>query len=178
MDGVLSYLRLHDEKQPPTLALLRPPTRLTGMLEQNIIKLANSKICPVATWAVLDAKAMHAAGHRTDPQRFAHMLRTNQLSMAYVVHDKRSLSVPRLASVDRREIADVVADAVGVKIQPYEVQPLLDACQKNYSAQKWDPLVFQSATVSLQPVTLPCIALHDMGWLCALYHVALHSMAQ
>ena len=48
--------------------------------------------------------------------------------------------MPRLASAVKREIADAV-NAIGVSLQSYEVQPLLDACRRNYRAQKWDPLV-------------------------------------
>ncbi len=133
------YFLLHDEPQA-TIEVLRPPTRLCTMQEQTVKKLANSTICPVVALSILDAKSMHAAGKRTDPQRFAHLLRTNQLAMAYVVHDKRSRSMPRLASAVKREIADAV-NAIGVSLQAYEVQPLLDACRRNYRAQKWDPLV-------------------------------------
>ena len=133
-----SYFLLLNETQPATLELFRPPTRLCTMYEQKLKKLANSTICPVVALAVLDAKAMHASGRHTDPERYAHLLRTNQLAMAYVVHDKRSRSMPRLASAVKREIADAV-NAIGVSLQSYEVQPLLDACRRNYRAQKWDP---------------------------------------
>ncbi len=147
-----SYFLLHNEPQA-TLEVIRPPTRLCTMQEQTVKKLANSTICPVVALSILDAKSMHAAGKRTDPQRFAHLLRTNQLAMAYVVHDKRSRSMPRLASAVKREIADAV-NAIGVSLQSYEVQPLLDACRRNYRAQKWDPLVSKHSVYSLtHPLT-------------------------
>lgn len=161
-----SYFLLRDEVQPVTLDVLRPPTRLCTMLEQKVKKLANSTICPVVALSILDAKAMHAAGKRTDPQRFAHLLRTNQLAMAYVVHDKRSRSMPRLAGAVKREIADAV-NAVGVSLQPYEVQPLLDACRRNYRAQKWDPLV---STHSVRSFT------HSLSFTHSITHLLTHSL--
>ncbi len=158
-----SYFLLHDEVQPVTLEVLRPPTRLCTMLEQKVKKLANSTICPVVALSILDAKAMHAAGKRTDPQRFAHLLRSNQLAMAYVVHDKRSRSMPRLASAVKREIAEAV-NAVGVSLQSYEVQPLLDACRRNYRAQKWDPLVStHSVQLYTHSPTHPLTVTHSLA---------------
>ena len=59
--------------------------------------------------------------------------------MAYVVHDKHDINIPRLAPTVKREIATALATALGIIIQPYEVQPVLDACRRNYSTQTWDP---------------------------------------
>lgn len=54
----VSYLRSDSMYSNDTskLELLRPPTRFSILSEQNILKLANSNICPVAAWRVLDAR--------------------------------------------------------------------------------------------------------------------------
>lgn len=137
----VSFLRsdVMDSRAASKLELLRPPTRFSILSEQTILKLANSNICPVAAWIVLDLKCEHAAGKYTNPKRFQRMLKTNEYAMAYLVHDKRSFSIPRLAPTVKAEIAAALAAALGITIQPYEVQPLLDACRRNYSRQTWDP---------------------------------------
>ena len=80
-----------------------------------------------------------SAGCCIDPERFERLLKSNQLAMAYVVHDKRSINIPRLAPKVKEEIATALAAALGITIQPHEVQPVLDACRRNYSTQTWDP---------------------------------------
>ena len=173
-----SYFLLLNETQPATLELFRPPTRLCTMYEQKLKKLANSTICPVVALAILDAKAMHASGRHTDPERYAHLLRTNQLAMAYVVHDKRSRSMPRLASAVKREIADAV-NAIGVSLQSYEVQPLLDACRRNYRAQKWDPLVNTHSVQIYTHSPANSLSLTDTHSLtCSLTHSPTHPLTR
>ena len=57
-----SYLRTDSivQKDASTVELLRPPTRFSILSEQTIIKLSNSRICPVAAWIVVSTKADQA----------------------------------------------------------------------------------------------------------------------
>ncbi|KAL3136216.1 hypothetical protein ABBQ32_007230 [Trebouxia sp. C0010 RCD-2024] len=87
----------------------------------------------------MDAQGALNVEQYSDPKEFERLLKTNKLAMAFLVHDKRGFSIPRLAPTVKAEVAKALAEALGITIQPYEVQPLLDACRRNYSRQNWDP---------------------------------------
>ncbi len=107
-------------------------SRVGAKRDVILLRLPNVLLCPVGLMALMTVTHSHCNGHD-----FLERARSGQASKAYLVAHPDSPIKPMTPNSIKKQLVKALAK-ISIKVQPYEVQSLLDATHTNCAVKAYN----------------------------------------